>query len=132
MIVSRVVLAASGLMFLGFGLAFMFRPVATAGMVGISLPEPAAVTEIRAFYGGLEVGLAALLFVAAAYGPWRAMGLALATAAFAGPALGRIVGLVLDGKPRSVIYTILAVELAGAAVAAVCLVLETRTAADGG
>lgn len=129
MIVSRIVLAAAGLMFLGFGLAFMLRPVPTARMVGIRLPEPAAVTEIRAFYGGLEVGLAVLLFIACAYAPWRVPGLALALAAFAGPALGRVVGLLLDGRPRSVIYTILAVELFGAAAAAVCLVLEKRLAA---
>ena len=131
MIVSRIVLAASGLMFLGFGLAFLFRPVPTAAMVGIQLPEPAAVTEIRAFYGGLEVGLAVLLFIACAAGPWRVAGLALALVAFAGPAAGRLVGLLLDGRPKPVIYTILAVEVAGAALVAVCLVLERRAAAGG-
>lgn len=126
MLFSRILLVLLGLMFLGFGVAFLLRPTQMAQMVRIELPEPTARTEIRAFYGGLEIGLAVFLFVCAATGAWVQPGLLAAGLACAGPALGRTVGLVLDGRPQSVIFTILAVEVACAAAAAVALVLEWR------
>ena len=131
MLFSRIVLVLLGLMFLSFGVAFLLRPAQMAQMVGIELPEPTARMEIRAFYGGLEIGLAVFLLVCAATGAWIKPGLLAAGLACAGPALGRTVGLLLDGKPKSVIFTILAVEVACAVAVALALMLEWRQPAHG-
>ena len=126
MLFSRILLVLLGLMFLGFGVAFLLRPTQMAQMVSVQLPEPTAKMEIRAFYGGLEIGLAVFLFACAAMGAWIKPGLLAAGLACAGPALGRTVGLLLDGRPKSVIFTILAVEVASAVVVAIALALEWR------
>lgn len=126
MLFSRILLVLLGLMFLGFGVAFLLRPTQMAQMVSVQLPEPTAKMEIRAFYGGLEIGLAVFLFACAAMGAWIKPGLLAAGLACAGPALGRTVGLLLDGRPRPVIFTILAVEVASAVVVAIALALEWR------
>ena len=111
-----------------FGVAFLLRPTQMAQMVSVQLPEPTAKMEIRAFYGGLEIGLAVFLFACAATGAWIKPGLLAAGLACAGPALGRTVGLLLDGRPKPVIFTSLAVEVASALVVAVALALEWRGA----
>ena len=131
MVFSKVVLVLLGLMFLGFGLAFLLRPTQMAQMVSIELPEATAKTEIRAFYGGLEIGLAVFLFVCAATGGWIRPGLLAAGLACAGPALGRLVGLWLDGQPKPVLFTILAVEVACTAAVVVAFVLEGQQGSRG-
>ncbi len=127
MIFARVMLGVSSLMFLGFGLAFLFRPVETAKLVDIPLPQPTGRIEIRAFYGGLEIALALFLGLCAVRSGWITPGLVMAVLASAGPAAGRIVGLLVDRKPRSVVFTILAVELVLALVTAVALGLHLRS-----
>ena len=91
------VLALAGLGFLGFGAWFLVDPIAPLAMIGITVEGAPAATELRAFYGGLEVGLAALLLYAAVKPPWRTAGLWLVLAANAGIAAGRLLGVAIDG-----------------------------------
>jgi hypothetical protein len=91
------VLALAGLGFLGFGLWFLVDPIAPLAAIGITATGAPAATEFRAFYGGLEVGLAALLLVAAFRPAWHGPGLWLVFAANAGIAAGRLIGVAVDG-----------------------------------
>ena len=90
MLFSRILLVLLGLMFLSFGVAFLLRPAQMAQMVGIELPEPTARMEIRAFYGGLEIGLAVFLFACAATGVWIMPGLAAEVACAVAVALALV------------------------------------------
>lgn len=92
-----LVLALAGLGFLGFGLWFLVDPFAPLAAIGISASGLAAATEFRAFYGGLEVGLAVLLLAAASCRDWHRAGLWLVLAANAGIAAGRLLGIAIDG-----------------------------------
>lgn len=92
-----IVLALAGLGFLGFGLWFLIDPITPLAMIGITVSGAPAATEFRAFYGGLEVGLAALLLFAAAKPEWRTAGLWLVIAANGGIAVGRLIGVAVDG-----------------------------------
>ena len=91
------VLALAGLGFLGFGLWFLVDPIGPLAAIGITATGAPAATEFRAFYGGLEVGLAALLLAAAAKPTWRVPGLWLVLATNGGIAAGRLIGVAVDG-----------------------------------
>ena len=83
------VLVLAGLGFLGFGVAITAAPAAVLGGVGIS-GSAAGLVELRAFYGGLELGLGAFLLVCAARPAWRETGLwsvALVNGGFEAPVL---------------------------------------------
>lgn len=91
------VLALAGLGFLGFGLWFLVDPIGPLAAIGITATGTPAPTEFRAFYGGLEVGLGALMLVAAAKPDWRTAGLWLVIATNGGIAAGRLIGVAIDG-----------------------------------
>jgi hypothetical protein len=112
-----LVLVLAGLGFLGFGLWFLVDPVVPLAAIGIRAEGPAAATEFRAFYGGLELGLGALLLAAAARPAWRRPGLWLVLAANGGIALGRLLGIALDGVWVPFFAYALAWELGFAALA---------------
>lgn len=60
----RLFLIAQVLILAGFGLAYFIRPQETANLSGMLLMAPAAVTDVRAYYGGLQLGLAVWLGLA--------------------------------------------------------------------
>ena len=91
------VLALAGLGFLGFGVAIVVAPGAVLATVGIS-GTTAGLIELRAFYGGLELGLAAFLFACAARPSWREAGLWSVALGNGGIAAARLLGIGLTGE----------------------------------
>ena len=57
----QLLIIIAALIFLGFGVWFIIKPTALAG-IGIEATSPSARTDIRATYGGFELGVAAFLF----------------------------------------------------------------------
>ena len=92
-----VVLFLAALGFLGFGIAIVAAPEAVLASVGIS-GTAAGLVELRAFYGGLELGLAAFLFACAAKPHWREAGLWSVALANGGIAAARLLGIGLTGE----------------------------------
>ena len=64
MLWTRVFLGVQALTLAGFGLAYFIWPEAMANLSGMLLMQSAAVTDVRAYYGGLQLGLAAWLGLA--------------------------------------------------------------------
>jgi hypothetical protein len=118
---ARVVLFVAGAIYLLFGALFLVQPDRSAGWVDLQLGSPSARTEIRAFYGGLEIGLALFLAGCAFSSRWITAGLVALATACACTAAGRIVGMLVDGSSSTIILVSLAVELAIVAVAVVAL-----------
>jgi len=112
----RLILALSALAFLAFGLAFLVSPAPMAALVHITVLSPTAHTEIRAMYGGLEIGLGVVLLTLLGRQDHVVVGLRVALFAFAGMALGRLAGLVVDGVWQPVMWLLLAIEVAAAAL----------------
>jgi hypothetical protein len=108
---ARLILALNGLAFAGFGLLFLIWPVAMASHVGLVASTPAAVIDLRATYGGCELGLAALLGFCAVSLGGTAFGLLAATCAFAGFAAGRLIGIVAAGGADTLTWCLLGLEL---------------------
>ncbi|HEU4562308.1 MAG TPA: DUF4345 family protein [Longimicrobium sp.] len=114
-----LLLAALGL--IAFGATLLVKP-SLLGLVGVELARPAAATEIRAFYGGLELGLAAFFIAAAMHGgAWLRPALFAQTAAFGGIVLARLIGILVDGSAEPMILVFLALEGAGAVLGAIAL-----------
>ena len=118
-LLTRVVLWLGGLGFLGFGVAFLVQPLETLAAAGLSLRGDVAATEIRAFYGGLEIALGALLIAADLRGR-RREGLILSLASYGGIGAARLLGIVLAGGASPFLWFALATEgtLAGLSAAA--------------
>jgi Domain of unknown function (DUF4345) len=118
---AKVVLWLGGISLLGFGLAFLFDPLATMAMAGIALSGPIAATELRAFYGGLEVALGGLLIACALKPDWGRPGLLLSLVVFSGIGLGRALGLLIAQTPSAFFWTALGTELTLAALSTFAL-----------
>lgn len=92
-----VVLVLAGLGFAGFGAWLLLDPAGGLGGVGIAAQTPAGLVELRAFYGGCELGLGAFLLACAAKPEWREAGLWLVALANGGTGIARLIGLALGG-----------------------------------
>lgn len=124
---ARVSLIVAGLGLLGFGLPLLVKP-ALMGVVGIRFARAAAATEIRAFYGGLELGLAAFFFAAARRDAWLRPALFAQAAGLGGIVVARLIGMLVDGSAEPMLFLFAAVEGTGALLGAVAL----RRLAGGG
>ena len=58
MLLARVVLLIQLLALAGLGLAYFIQPHEMTNLSGMLLMSPAAATDVRAYYGGLQLGLA--------------------------------------------------------------------------
>jgi hypothetical protein len=97
MLFARVVLVIQLLALAGLGLAYFARPHEMANLSGMLLMSPAAATDMRAFYGGLQLGLAAFIGVALSRLDFTRAVLTLLVLLYSAMALARIGGLWLDG-----------------------------------
>lgn len=63
---AKIFISIIALVLLGFGIASLFWTQSVIGAAGISTVNATGISELRAFYGGLEIGLAIALFGAVA------------------------------------------------------------------
>ncbi|WP_438028138.1 DUF4345 domain-containing protein [Sorangium sp. So ce233] len=106
--------------FAAAGLAFLAAP-GLLTLVDLSPATPTASSDVRAIFGGLELGVAALLAICARRPAWYRAGLTAQALTFGGLALGRLLSLALDGLPRPVTFALWGPEIAGAALAIAAL-----------
>ncbi|MDT4855444.1 hypothetical protein FQZ97_897980 [compost metagenome] len=97
MLFARVILVLQMLALAGLGLAYFVRPHEMANLSGMLLIAPAAATDVRAYYGGLQLGLAAFLGLALTRLDLTRAALSLLVLLYSALALARIGGLWLDG-----------------------------------
>ena len=106
-----IVLVLAALGFLGFGLWLVVDPVGGLAGVDIAGSTPAGVIELRAFYGGLEVGLGLFLLACAARPGWRVPGLWLVVLGNLCIGLARLYGIASSGVFTSFFGVALAWEI---------------------
>lgn len=128
---SRLVLAIAALGLLGFGVWMLIAPQAVLAMIGISLQGPAALTEIRAFYGGLEIGLGLALCFGLLVPGWQRPGLALAALCYGTVALSRGLGMLVDGSGGGFLFGALAFEATVCFASLLALQADRGSAAAG-
>lgn len=109
---ARILAVAVGVYLLA-GAAFVVAPDALFALLGQPLATGAARVDVRAVYGGLQLGLGGWLAVAARRPASVRAGVGVAGA---GLAAGRGVGIVIDGLDGPLIAGLLAAEITGAAI----------------
>lgn len=97
MLRARVILLIQLLALAGLGLAYFINPHEMANLSGMLLMSPAAATDMRAFYGGLQIGLAAFIGLSLSRLDLTRAALTLLVLLYSSLALARIGGLWLDG-----------------------------------
>lgn len=107
---TRAVLVLIALATCGFGVAFVLRPVEMAGVLHLSLSAPSARIEVRAVYGGMQVGLGVFLLVCAMRRNLLRVGLSAAACVFTGLAVARFFGLMLEGFSQPLMLIVLMLE----------------------
>jgi len=107
------VLGASALAFGAIGLAFLAAPAGMAARVGLGLSGALADNDVRAVYGGLQLGCAAFLAACAARPAWHAPGLAAQLLLFGGLAAARFVSWAAVGTPGTLGLVLHGAEIAG-------------------
>jgi hypothetical protein len=112
-----IVLWVSAATFATFGMLFFVNPAGWAASVDVSATTSTARTEIRAMYGGLEIGIAALLVWCALDPRLVRIGLLAVTCMFGGLAAGRAASLLLETGARSIMYSLVAIEAVAAGLA---------------
>lgn len=110
-----------GLGFLGFGAWLLFDAEAGLARVGIAALDRAGLIELRALYGGLELGLGVFFLLCGARPNWRRPGLWAVLLGVGGIGLTRLTGIALSGVFTSFLAVALAWELGSAALAALAL-----------
>lgn len=108
--IDKAALLVGGLGFLGFGLLMLIAPQASMASLGLTVPDGVPTTEIRAFYGGLELALGGLLLAAMAQPDYRRAGLWLGAVSYGMVAATRAAGMLIDASGGSFLLGALAVE----------------------
>ena len=119
--IPRLFLGLNALTFTGIGIYFLLRPETVASGLGLEAADATAFADIRAVYGGLEIGLGVALIWTLLDWQRTRMGLGLAMLMWCGLLGGRVVGVVVDGAQSTLGYGLLASEIIGAALTAVAL-----------
>ena len=113
---------------MGFGLAFLLFPTEMASTLDIRLDDPTAIIEIRAFYGGLELGIAAYLFYSAFRPALVRPALLLITLMLGATSITRLLGVLSSPEPEPVIVELFLIEALGAIFAGALWKLDARLA----
>ena len=117
----RWVLLTSAAVYSAIGGAFLAAPAGMARLVGVELTSATADNDVRAVYGGVAIGLAVFLGLAAGRRDWWHPALWVVLLSTGGMAGARVLSWILVGMPESVAFALHAAEVAGVAAAALAL-----------
>ena len=124
MIAKPLIVLTAAIFFL-YGLVFLCCPHETLQfVVQASINSSSGVTDVRATYGGMSVGIGIVLYLLAREENTLTLGLLSVFILMITMAFGRVVGMVVDGAPNVFMYAYLALELTTSALA--LLLLQIR------
>jgi hypothetical protein len=121
MTLARVVLKLVGFLFVALGVWGLLSPVQFASMAEVQLATPTAITDGRAVYGGLELGIGTFLLLCANRQELVRSGLLAVLLIVGGLFVGRAMGLLLDASGSTVTYQALGIEFLCTALAVLAL-----------
>lgn len=123
LIIVRFFVIATGLIYLGLGLSFLFATHAMVSKLPLMPTSPDGTTELRAVYGGLELALGVIFIYAGGLNRSLDFAAFLMFVTFAGVAATRFVGIFMDKSYSTFTLGLLAVETAGVLYSALSLFL---------
>lgn len=111
---SRIALITAASGFTGFGIACLIRPKSMLRRVDVQARSARGTTELRAMYGGLELGFGAFFAIAAVKPEWSRPALMAQTLGLGALAASRLAGILSD-HPRGALMKVLFVAESSAA-----------------
>jgi hypothetical protein len=108
---ARTYLRILGAMTLFFGIAYLLAPSRMTDPTGFGPLGPAATTDVRATYGGLQIGLGVFLLWAAAQQARVRIALVLQVLTIGAVAAARALGMLIDGAATGVLLGALCLEI---------------------
>ncbi len=117
--VVSLALWGSAAVFAVIGAAFFGSPAATATLVELRVGSAMADSDVRAVFGGLQLGAAVLLVVCARRDAWRRPGVLALLCLFGGLLAGRLLSLLVVGPPSRIGGLLTLGEVLGLALACV-------------
>ena len=111
--------------FTGFGAALMAKPERILKMVGIRAANANGRTELRAMYGGMEMGFGVFFAMAALKEEWRRPALTAIVCAIGALGATRIATAIAEGADP-MMYALAAPEVTATALAAIALATDGR------
>jgi hypothetical protein len=114
---ARIFLVVAGAVLALYGVVLFLDPTIFEELVGLDFIAANAPVEIRAFYGGLELGLAAFFVGAARRPAWVDPALAAFALVFGAAGLARLAGVAEFGFVGPSQPVVAGIEIAGAALA---------------
>ena len=108
---ARIVLILVAFGFIGFGMFGLVAPLALVGAVDITAETAQGRTELRAVYGGLQLGLGVFLLMASSLRSWMRPALALTICSLLGLACARLLGIQMEGGAFPWMLPLAALEL---------------------
>jgi hypothetical protein len=109
-------LLLGGLGFVAFGCLMLVQPQMVMASIGLTLPDGVPTTEIRAFYGGLELGLGGLLLAALAQPGQRRHALLLGAVSYGAIGATRALSMLIEGHSSTFLTAAVSTELGLAAL----------------
>ena len=107
---TQLFLLLSGLVFILIGVNTFRDPVAAMAGVELGVQSINALNEVRANYGGMQMGIG-LLLVSAALMTWLTRPALLALSLVTGGlVVGRLMSIMIDGIPNSTVQALLGLE----------------------
>ena len=122
MTLSRIALITAASGFTGFGIACLVRPESMLKRVDVRAQSARGTTELRAMYGGLELGLGAFFAIAAAKPEWSRPALLAQTLGLGALAASRLAGILSDHPRGSLMKALFAAESSAAGLGAAALI----------
>jgi hypothetical protein len=118
---ARIYLRLLGAMSLLFGFVYLLAPESMTAPTGFGPLPPSALTDVRATYGGFQLGWGAFLLWAASDAGRIRLALLVATLTIGAVALSRATGIVLDSSANPFHLAALATEASLTALAVFAL-----------
>ena len=107
---ARIYLRLMGAMSLVFGLVYLLAPESMTAPTGFGTLSPGALTDVRATYGGFQLGSGAFLLWAASDASRVRVALVVVALTIGAVALSRATGLLLDSSASGFHLAALATE----------------------
>lgn len=112
MTLSQWIIRLNAVFFFLYGLAFIFIPESMLYWVtGSSLNTPSAIIDTRATYGGMSLAIGLLLHYFSIKDVYQKLGLIFVILIMGNMALGRGLGMLIDGEANAIIWLYLIGEL---------------------
>jgi hypothetical protein len=125
---TQMFLLLSGIGFMLIGINTFRDPIAAMAGVELGVQSINALNEVRANYGGMQMGIGILLF-SAIWLPWLSRPALLALSLITGGlVVGRFVSMMLDGMPNTTVQALLILEFVTTVAALFLFFQHTKNA----